>query len=133
MSSELRSLQSNLAYINKQVLPETKDQAYQKELAMIQTAFNSVAGFDDGSKTPTTYKGVMKHTNQSGWWASMKKEFHSMETMGVLEAVLMYIMPSGRKVVGNRWVLTEKDDVTLRSRTVPQGFSRVSVNCFTES
>jgi Reverse transcriptase (RNA-dependent DNA polymerase) len=37
----------------------------------------------------------------------------------------MSSMPDDRKVVGNRWVLTEKDDGTLRLRTVAQGISQV--------
>jgi hypothetical protein len=43
-----------------------------------------------------------------------------METKGVWEVVIMSKMPLGRKVLGNRWVLTEKDNGTLRSRTVAQ-------------
>jgi hypothetical protein len=63
---------------------------------------------------------VLKLKNQAGWWASMKKEFLAMESNGVREIVLMYSMPAGRKVVGNRWVLIENDDGTIRSRTVAQ-------------
>jgi hypothetical protein len=75
ISRELRSLQSNhVAYIT-QAPPETEDQAYQREFDMIQAAFNSVAGFDNGSNTPRNYKELVKHKNQEGWWASMKKEF----------------------------------------------------------
>jgi Reverse transcriptase (RNA-dependent DNA polymerase) len=33
-------------------------------------------------------------------------------------------MPQRRKPVGNRWVYTEKEDGTYRSRTVAQGFSQ---------
>jgi hypothetical protein len=33
---------------------------------MIQAAFNSVAGFDDGSDTPKNYKELVKHKNQAG-------------------------------------------------------------------
>jgi hypothetical protein len=36
---------------------------------MIQAFFNSVAGFNDGSDMPITYKDVLKHKNQAGWWA----------------------------------------------------------------
>jgi Reverse transcriptase (RNA-dependent DNA polymerase) len=36
-------------------------------------------------------------------------------------------------VVGNSWVLTEKDDGTLRSRTMAQGFSQVPRKDFTHS
>jgi Reverse transcriptase (RNA-dependent DNA polymerase) len=63
----------------------------------------------------------------------MKKEFHVMETKGVWEIVLMSSMPAGRKVVDNRLVLTEKDDGTLTSRTVAQGFSQVPGKDFTDS
>jgi Reverse transcriptase (RNA-dependent DNA polymerase) len=45
----------------------------------------------------------------------------------------MSSMPPGRKVVGNRWVLTEKDDGILRSRTVAQGFSQVPGKDFTDN
>jgi hypothetical protein len=63
----------------------------------------------------------------------MKKEFQAMETKVVWEIVLMSSMPAGRKVVGNRWVLTEKGEGTLRSRTVGPGFSQVLDNDFTDS
>jgi hypothetical protein len=42
-------------------------------------------------------------------------------------------MPPGRTVVGNIWVLTEKYDGTLRSRTAAQGFSEVPGKDFTNS
>jgi hypothetical protein len=67
MSRELRCLQRNHAsYINKKILQESKDKAYQSEFAMIQAALNSVAVFDDGSDTPKNYKDVLKHKNQAG-------------------------------------------------------------------
>jgi Reverse transcriptase (RNA-dependent DNA polymerase) len=56
-----------------------------------------------------------------------------METKGVWEVVLLSSMPAGIKVVGNRWVLTEKDDVFLRSRTVAQCFSQVPGADFTDN
>jgi hypothetical protein len=31
---------------------------------MLHAAFISVAGFDDGSDTPKTYRDVLKHANQ---------------------------------------------------------------------
>jgi hypothetical protein len=67
MSRKVRNLQNNhVAYITH-LLPETKDQVYKREFAMIQAAFNSVSGFDDGSDTPKNYKEVLKHKNQAGW------------------------------------------------------------------
>jgi Reverse transcriptase (RNA-dependent DNA polymerase) len=56
-----------------------------------------------------------------------------MEIRGVWEVVLMSNMPSGRKVVDNRWVLTEKDNGNLRSRTVAKGFSQVPGKDFTDT
>jgi Reverse transcriptase (RNA-dependent DNA polymerase) len=53
-----------------------------------------------------------------------------MATKGIWE---IFLMPAGRKVVGNRWVLTEKDDGTLRSRTVAQRFIQVPCKAFTDS
>jgi hypothetical protein len=73
MSREVRNLQSNhVAYI-KHLLSETEDQVCKREFAMIQAAFNSVSGFDDGSDTPKNDKEVLKDKNQAGWWSSMKK------------------------------------------------------------
>jgi Reverse transcriptase (RNA-dependent DNA polymerase) len=88
---------------------------------MLGAAFNSVAGFD----VPTNFKDVLGHKNQQGWWESIKREFNDMETKGVWKIIQMSSMPSGRKVVGNCWVYSEKSDGTLRSRTVAQGFSQV--------
>jgi Reverse transcriptase (RNA-dependent DNA polymerase) len=92
---------------------------------MLDAAFNSVAGFDDGSDTPKSYKDVLKHENQKGWWDPMKEAFLTM--YGKLS------MPPGRKIIGNRWVYNEKDDGNLRSRTVAQGFSKVPGQDFTNS
>jgi hypothetical protein len=63
------------------------------------------AGFNDGSDMPKTYKDVLKHKYQAGWWASIKKEFHAMDTKGFCEVVLMSSIPAGREVLGNRWIL----------------------------
>jgi hypothetical protein len=61
ISREVRNLQSkHVAHITH-LLPETKDQVYKMEFAMIQAALNSVSGFDDGSNTPKNYKEVHKH------------------------------------------------------------------------
>jgi Reverse transcriptase (RNA-dependent DNA polymerase) len=48
-----------------------------------------------------------------------------MESKAVWKIVPLSSMPPGRKLVGNRWVYTEKDDGTNRSRMVAQGFSQV--------
>jgi hypothetical protein len=48
---------------------------------MIQTAFNSVSGFDYGSDTPKSYKDVLNHNNKTGLWASMQNDFRDIEKM----------------------------------------------------
>jgi hypothetical protein len=55
MSRKVRNLQSNhVAYITH-LQPETEDQVYKREIAMIRAAFNSVSGFDDGSDSPKKF------------------------------------------------------------------------------
>jgi Reverse transcriptase (RNA-dependent DNA polymerase) len=100
---------------------------------MLSAAFNSIAGFDDGSDTPKNYKDALGTRNQSKWWESMKKEFHAMENKGVWNIVPLSSMPHGRKQVGRRWVYTEKEDGTYISRAVAQGFSQVPVKYFTDN
>jgi hypothetical protein len=120
LARELKSLQSrksHVAYINRQIKPD-KD----NELTMLSAAFNSIAGFDDGIDTSKNYKDLLGQKNQAKLWESMKKEFHHMESEGVWKIVPLSSMPHGRKLVCKRWVYTEKDDGTYRSRMVAQGF-----------
>jgi Reverse transcriptase (RNA-dependent DNA polymerase) len=56
-----------------------------------------------------------------------------METKGVWNIVPLSSIPHGRKLVGNRWVYTEKYDGTYRSRTDAQGFIQVPGKDFTDS
>jgi Reverse transcriptase (RNA-dependent DNA polymerase) len=63
----------------------------------------------------------------------MTKEFNAMEIKGVWNIFPLSSMPHGRKLVGNRWVYTEKDDRTYISRTVAQGFSQVPGKDFIDS
>jgi hypothetical protein len=130
MTRKLQGLQSilHIACIKNQVLPD-----HDKEYAILNAAFNSIAGFDDGSDTPKTYKDVLNHNNPNVWWDSMKEEFHAMETKAVWEIILMSSMPPGRKVIANRWVYNEKDDGTLRSQTFEQVFCQVPGQDFTNS
>jgi hypothetical protein len=63
----------------------------------------------------------------------MKVEFDAMEEKGVWEIVEIEKVPDGRKLVGNRWVYSEKDDGRFRARSVAQGFSQVPGKDFQES
>jgi hypothetical protein len=59
LARALKGLQTStihVAYINRQIQPD-KD----TEITMISAAFNSIAGFDDGSNTPKSYKDVLGH------------------------------------------------------------------------
>jgi hypothetical protein len=76
---------------------------------------------------------VLKQKKQEGWWESMKQELYAMETNGVWEKNLMSSIPPGWNVVGYSWVLTQKDDGTLGSRTVDQGFLQVPGKDFADS
>jgi Reverse transcriptase (RNA-dependent DNA polymerase) len=42
-------------------------------------------------------------------------------------------VPPGRKIIGNRWVYSLKDDGTYRARTVGQGFSQIPGKDFQEN
>ena len=132
MSRELRGLKehnanAHTAYLSRQIkIPD-------KEYAMLHSAFNMTAGFDDGSDIPKHYKDVLGHKNQKEWWESMKREFAAMESKGVWRIVKMSDLPTGRKIVGNRWVYAEKSDGTKKSRNVAQGFSQVPGKDFQDS
>jgi Reverse transcriptase (RNA-dependent DNA polymerase) len=62
-----------------------------------------------------------------------EKELHAMECKGVCKIVPLSSLPHGRMLFCNRWVYTEKDVGTYRSRTVAQGYSQVPGKDFTYS
>jgi hypothetical protein len=59
------------------------------------------AGNDDGSDMPMTYKDVLEHKYQTGWWKYLKNKIHAMQTKGFREIILMSNVTLGRKTVGN--------------------------------
>jgi Reverse transcriptase (RNA-dependent DNA polymerase) len=63
----------------------------------------------------------------------MNREIHAIKTKGVWKIVPLSSMQHGRKLGGNRWVYTEKDDKTYRSRTFTKGFSQVAGKDLTDS
>jgi hypothetical protein len=69
-----------------------------KKFTTLSAAFNSMAGFDDGSDLPKNYKDVLGHKNQGIWWESLKQEFHAMESTGVWKIIPLSSMPHGRKL-----------------------------------
>jgi Reverse transcriptase (RNA-dependent DNA polymerase) len=101
---------------------------------MLTNAFClNIAGFDDGSNVPKSYKDAVKSQKWLNWKEAIFTEFKNMEAKGVWELCKLKDVPPGRKIVGNRWVMAEKDDGRLRTRTVVQGFSQVLGQDFKES
>jgi hypothetical protein len=58
----LRSSNIHVACINRQILTDND-----KVFIMLSAALNTIAGFDDGSATPKSYKDVLGHKNQDKW------------------------------------------------------------------
>jgi Reverse transcriptase (RNA-dependent DNA polymerase) len=56
-----------------------------------------------------------------------------MESKGVWTINPLYSMPHGRKFIVIKWVYTEKDDGTYRSRTVAPSLSQVPGKDYTDS
>jgi Reverse transcriptase (RNA-dependent DNA polymerase) len=104
------------------------------ETAMLTNAFCfNIPGFDDGSNVPKSYKDAVKSQKWLNWKEAIFTEFKNMETKGVWELCKLKDVPPGRKIIGNLWVMAEKDDGRLRARTVTQGFSQVPGQDFQES
>lgn len=75
---------------------------------------------------PATYDEAMLRTDRDDWLAAMRKELRIMDEMHVYE---LAPLPSGRKAIGNRWVLEFKEDnkggSAFKARLVAQGFSQI--------
>jgi Reverse transcriptase (RNA-dependent DNA polymerase) len=56
-----------------------------------------------------------------------------MEDKKVWKVILKSNVPTGRKLIGNRWVFAQKDDSRYRARTVAKGFSQVPGKDFQEN
>ncbi|HSN66223.1 MAG TPA: reverse transcriptase domain-containing protein, partial [Fusibacter sp.] len=67
------------------------------------------------------------------WWKAISTEFYNMEAKGVWDICLKSKIPANRKVIGNRWVFSKKDDGRFRARTVAQGFSQIPGKDFQEN
>jgi Reverse transcriptase (RNA-dependent DNA polymerase) len=56
-----------------------------------------------------------------------------MEDKKVWKVILKSDVPTGRKLIGNRWVFAQKDDGRYLARTVTLGFSQVTVKDIQEN
>ena len=60
-------------------------------------------------------------------------EFNNMEQKQVWKICNKRDVPTGRKIIGNRWVYVQKDDRRYRARTVAKRFSQIPGNDFQEN
>ena len=63
----------------------------------------------------------------------MSLEFKNMEEKKVWKIIEKTDLPTGRKLIGNRWVYVLKDDGRFRARTVAKGFSQIPGKAFQEN
>jgi Reverse transcriptase (RNA-dependent DNA polymerase) len=94
---------------------------------------NLTATIYDGNPEPKTFQETKKSKNWKEWWDAISTEFDNMEEKGVWEICEKDNVPSGRKIIGNRWVFSIKDDGRFRARTVAKGYSQIPGEDFQEN
>ena len=122
----LRNLET---YYNPDPYRFLEEEGQQGETAMITNLFNPehllLANIHDGSPEPKTYYEAKQSKDWFKWWEAMKTEFKNMEEKEVWDICERKKLPTGRQVIGNRWVYALKDDGRYRARTVAKGFSQI--------
>jgi Reverse transcriptase (RNA-dependent DNA polymerase) len=108
------------------------------EIAMLARVFNPteliyVSTIHDGNPDPKNYAEAKNSKDWNKWWEAMCIEFKNMEDKKVWNVILKTDVPTGRKLIGNRWVFAQKDDGRYRARTVAKGFSQVPGKDFQEN
>lgn len=81
---------------------------------------------DEPQHEPSNYDEAMKGEDRSKWEQAMEKEIESLESNDVWDLVEL---PTGRKVVGSKWVYKVKRDVNgnterYKARLVARGFTQ---------
>jgi hypothetical protein len=87
----------------------------------------------DGNPEPKSVAEAKKTKDWEKWLKAIFIEFDNMEEKEVWEVVNRKDIPSGRKIIGNRWVFAIKDDGRYRARTVAKGYSQVPGEDFQEN
>lgn len=82
---------------------------------------------------PKNYSEAMRRSDHRKWKEAINKEFTDIEKKNVWEFVPKTKIPTGRKIIGNRWVFAIKDDGRYRARTVAKGFSQIPGQDFHEN
>ena len=74
---------------------------------------------------PITYRDAMKRKDKEKWQEAINLEFKNIEDKKVWKLFKKKDIPTGRKIIGNRWVFAIKDSGIFRARTVAKGFSQI--------
>jgi hypothetical protein len=96
-------------------------------------AFISMLG---GMNEPKTFKEAWYYEDieeQKNWRIAIKKEFNDMIKRGVWKRISTQQLPTGRTLIGNKWVFKKKKNGVHRARLVALGYSQVPGIDFTEN
>ena len=87
-------------------------------------------------ETPQTFQQAWHHEDKEkreSWRAAIRKEFSDMNNRGVWRKIKRRDIPSGRKIIGSKWVFKEKKDGVFRARLVALGYNQVPGVDFTDN
>ena len=87
-------------------------------------------------RKPTTFQEAYNHKDpemKKRWRMAIKKEFSDMIKRGVWRNYKKKDIPSGRRLVKNKWVFEVKRSGLFRARLVACGYSQIPGVDFTES
>jgi hypothetical protein len=85
---------------------------------------------------PKTFSDAWNHPNEyirKKWREAIRKEIREMINKGVWRMVDRNKVPSGRKLIGNKWVFKVKKNGVYRARLVALGYSQVPGVDYTEN
>ena len=112
--------------------PATIEDHQDNALIHYETAFTAVSP-PSPEIYPNTYRQAMLSKDKMNWVLAHKHELRSCEARRVWIIVHKSDVPKGRKIIGNRWIFTIKDDGRFRARTVAQGYSQIPGKDFHEN
>ncbi len=127
----------NRALRNLETYYNPNPQQYLEDAANIMKLNHSerllVANIHDGNPEPKTVFEAKQTKDWNKWWEAISIELKNMEEKEVWEIHEKKNLPTGRKLIGNRWVFALKDDGRYRARTVAKGFSQIPGKDFQEN
>ncbi len=115
----------------------------ERELARLRTFYNPAPVPDpdqdeverllltvvqEGSEEPTTFQEAWHHPIpeiREKWRGAIRKEFRDMLSRGVWRTKSRNAVPSGRKMIGSKWVFKMKKNGVFRARLVALGYSQI--------